>query len=686
MGWIVGIDIGGTFTDLVAVERESGRRTISKVLTTASRPLDGVIAALDAVGDAIGRDLRAVERVLHATTLATNTLLQRNGARTALLTTSGFRDVIETGHEDRYNPYNLEIERHPPLVERRRRVPVPERTAASGEIVEPVDLAAVREAVGRLADDDVEAIAVCFLNAYVNDENERRAAALAAELLPDVYVTTSSAVAPTIREYTRFMATTVNAYVGPTVSAYLGRLEAGLRERAFAGSVQVMKSTGGLCTPAEAAAYPVRILESGPAAGALVGADVARRCGESLAIAFDMGGTTAKASLMIDGELVTADELEVARLEKFTRGSGLPLRVPSIDLIEVGVGGGSIAAIDALGLLKVGPDSASADPGPACYGRGGELPTVTDADLVLGYLDPDYFAGGDMSLSVAASVAALDEHIVARSDLPDHLAAAWGVFDLVNENMARAIRLHCVEHGVDPAQAVLVATGGAGPVHAASLLAKLDARRAILPGDAGVASAYGLLRAPRTVERTLTAIRPLADSDPAGVEAIFSRLEAELRDTVSANGASLSAHRSLRLRVRGQAYEVAVAVGDRTSRDDLGVAFGKEYRRLFGRAPAGGPLEIVDWSVELREDGFTDHSHPDGDRPAAGDGTRRDAFFGDHGWCAAEIWPDALVDGAAVVTGPAIVQGATSAVVVPPGFEARRDGDGNLHLSRGPAR
>jgi N-methylhydantoinase A len=682
--WLVGIDIGGTFTDLVAVSEHSGRRVSAKVLTTPSDPLDGVLDGLCVLLERFQIGVDAVGRVVHATTLATNVLLERSGPRVGLLTTAGFRDVIEQGREDRYDIYDLMIDVQRPLVARRDRVGIAERTDAGGAIVRQLDEAAVRAAVDEFGRAGIESIAVCFLNSFRNSTNEERAAAIVRELLPESYVSVSSSVSPVIREYERFLATAINAYVGPKVSSYVDRMVTTLAEMGFDGTLGIMKSDGAICTPDEASRYAVRILESGPAAGVISAGLVARQCEERLALAFDMGGTTAKASLVVGGEPSIVDEIEVSRLERFIKGSGLPVRVPSVDVLEVGTGGGSLASVDSLGLLQVGPESAAADPGPACFGRGGDGATVTDANLVLGYLNAANFAGGDITLDADAARSAVERHIVAHTEARDAVEAAWGVRDLVNENMARAVRLQCVEHGIDPSSASLIATGGGGPVHASALLDKLGCSRVICPIDPGVSSAFGLLAAPRAVDRTRTELALLDQLEGATVEERLDALEAELRDRVAYDTTGFASARFLDMRLQGQAYEIRVPVTGATTQEALGDTFASEYSRRFGRRPQSGRLEIVNWTVRLIEAGRDAAQARNGHAPAGVAGGRiRPVYFGPAtGWVDTPVVDrDALITGTRL-PGPLVVEEAASTTVVGPGQSLERDEHGNLHVLR----
>ena len=532
--WRIGFDIGGTFTDFILTDGATGALHLHKCLTT---PEDPSIGALEGMADllrAASVDLVDVGHVVHGTTLVTNAIIERNGARLGLLTTRGFRDILEMGTEQRYDIHDLFLTFPEPLAARRDRREIAERVSRDGVVLEAIDLDAVRREVRELVEDGVEALAVCFLHAYKNPVHERAVRDLVRTEFPDLTVSVSSDVHPQINEYERSSTTAANAYVQPLMSAYVRRLERVLRERGFCGRFHLIQSSGGLTAPETAVRLPVRFLESGPAGGAQASALVGRAIGHADLLSFDMGGTTAKASLVQDGEPDIAPMLEAARVRRFKRGSGLPVHAPVIDMMEIGAGGGSIARVDELGLLKIGPESAGAEPGPACYGQGGDQPTVTDANLLLGYLDPRYFLGGRMALDPAAAESAM-ARLAAELDLsvPD---AAWGIYDLVSENMAGAARVHIVEKGRDPRRYAMVAMGGAGPLHAARVARKLGVREVVVPPASGAASALGFLAAPVAYEAARSWPMRIAEPDYATVESILRELEAEGRARLAEAG------------------------------------------------------------------------------------------------------------------------------------------------------
>ena len=523
----VGVDVGGTFTDFILADAATGRLHLHKCLTTPEDPSIGALAGLSDLLGSAGVVLADIAHIVHGTTLVTNAIIERSGARLGLLTTRGFRDVLEMGTEQRYDIHDLFLTFPEPLAGRRDRREISERMSRDGAVVEEIDPDEVRREVRALVEEGVEALAVCFLHAYKNPAHERLVRDLVRAEFPGLPVSVSSDVHPQINEYERSATTAANAYVQPLMSDYVHRLDREIHERGFAGRFHLIQSSGGLTAPETAQALPIRFLESGPAGGAQASALVGRAIGYADLLSFDMGGTTAKASLVQDGEPDIAPMLEAARVHRFKRGSGIPIHAPVIDMMEIGAGGGSIARVGELGLLKVGPESAGAEPGPACYGQGGVEPTVTDANLLLGYLDPAYFLGGRMALDSAAAETAM-AGLAARLGLPV-ADAAWGVYDLVCENMAGAARVHIVEKGRDPRRYAMVAMGGAGPLHAARVARKLGVREVVVPPASGAASALGFLVAPVAYEASRSWPMRLASADFAGAEALLRELEAEGR-------------------------------------------------------------------------------------------------------------------------------------------------------------
>src|SRR5438445_6182355 len=554
----LGVDIGGTFTDLVVIDEATGTARVGKVLTTTKDPAHGVEEGIHALLDEAGVRSDAVRAVVHGTTLATNALIERKGAKIALLTTEGFRDALEIRREGRYDMYDLFIDPPPPLVPRHLRREVPERLLADGSILKTLDEAAARRALAELAREGVEALAICLLHAYVNPAHERRLSEIAREAAPSLVVSCASDVVPEIREYERSSTTAANVYVAPLVARYLEDLERRLAALGIDGELYIMQSSGGIALPPLARRLPVRLVESGPAAGALAAAQAAGQRREPKLLSFDMGGTTGKACVIDDGVPLVGREFEVARADRFKKGSGLPIRVPVIELIEIGAGGGSIARVDRMGLLKVGPDSAGADPGPACYNLGGRQPTVTDADLLLGYLDAEFFLGGRMRLDRAAAERAVLEHVGGHLAL-DATAAAWGIHRVVNENMAAAARIHGIERGRDLRAYPLFAFGGAGPVHCWQVAKVLKVPRILIPFGAGAMSAWGLLAAPLAFDFVRTLRARLDAADWGALNGLFAEMEDEGRELLARAGVArerVSVKRIAEMRYVGQGQEV----------------------------------------------------------------------------------------------------------------------------------
>ncbi|MBV8189871.1 MAG: hydantoinase/oxoprolinase family protein [Alphaproteobacteria bacterium] len=590
----LGIDIGGTFTDLVIHDPHSGRAVIWKESTTPHDPAVGAIEGTRKVLAKSGAKPSQIGRVVHATTLFTNALIERKGAKTGLLTTAGFRDVLEIGRERKYELYDLFIEMPKPLVARPWRREATERLAPDGSVEIPLDVDAALAEVAELVAEGVESLAVCFLHAYANPAHERAIGAAVAERFQDLSISLSSDIAPEIREYLRASTTVANAYVRPLAEIYLERLEQALRAEGISGGLFLMLSNGGLTHMSEAKRAPVQLLESGPAAGALAGAWFGRNAGLDRVLAFDMGGTTAKLALVDDGEPLVAYGFEAAREKRFLRGSGLPIQIPTVELIEIGAGGGSIAAKSELGTLNVGPESSGAQPGPACYGRGGTQATVTDADLTLGYLNADFFLGGAMKIDRAATDAAFEG--LAKALAVDTDRAAFGVHDVVNENMAGAARVAIAERGRIPSEYALLATGGAGPVHAWHVARKLGVTRVVCPPGAGAGSTIGMLMAPARVDRVASFNVPLAGADLLAVDRLFAGLEKEALDVLRQSGAELgerSVRRLADMRYIGQGSEITVVLPQPLEDAAVKQAFEAAYKALFARTPPGAAIQFV---------------------------------------------------------------------------------------------
>ena len=684
----LGVDIGGTFTD-VALEA-GGRRFSAKILTTPEAPERAVLAAIEAVLREAGLTPADLSIIIHGTTLATNAIIERKGAKTALITTEGFRDTIEIRHENRFEQYDVNIDLPPPLVPRRLRFVVPERTDARGRVIVPLDEAAVELLAGQLRDAGVESLAIGFLHSFTNPAHEQRTRELLFPLLPGVTMTLSCEVSPEMREYERFSTACANAYVQPMLGRYLVNLETLLGESGFRCPLFLMLSGGGLTTVETAIRFPVRLVESGPAGGAIFASHIARQCGLDKVLSYDMGGTTAKICLIDDLQPQSSRAFEVARVYRFKKGSGLPLRIPVIEMVEIGAGGGSIARVDRLKRIAVGPDSAGADPGPACYGRGGTGATVTDADLLLGRIDPTGFSGGRMALDRDEAEAALRREVAEPLDLALALAA-FGVSEIVDENMANAARVHAIESGKDARGRTLVAFGGAAPLHAARMADKLGLDRVVVPSNAGVGSAVGFLRAPIAYEVVRTQLQPLDAFDAAGANALLAamRAEAEAIVRLGAPEAPLAEARSALMRYRGQGHEIPVPMPGGIYRSDdaavLLAAFEAAYRRLYSRVIPGVEVEILSWVLVLsapapEADGPPASPPPPSTPPPA----RRRAVFDPESGEFAEvaIHERAALAPGAVVPGPAVIVEDETSTVVGRRFDARIDGFGYIELTR----
>ena len=599
----IGVDIGGTFTDFVLHDAHTGQVHNEKLLTT---PDDPARAVLDGIGRLVARHGLAaheLQQVLHGTTLVANALIERKGVRSALVTTRGFADVLAVGLEWRYDTYDLAIELPPPLAPREHCFEIAERVGPDGRVIDPLDETSVARAAEAIRAAGVEAVGICLLHAYSNPEHEERVQAMLEQACPGVVCCRSSDVVPEIGEYERMSTTLANAYVLPIFARYLARISEGLRAAGVSRPLHLMLSDGGIVHESTAIRHPVRLVQSGPAGGVQATTLFGRAAGASDVFCFDMGGTTAKACLIDDGEPLRGNQFEVARVWRFKKGSGLPLRIPVIDMIEIGAGGGSIARVDRLGLLQVGPDSASADPGPACYGRGGTEPTVTDADLVLGFLGADSFLGGDMRLDIAAARAAIEQTVARPLGLSVE-QAAWGIHDLVNENMARAAAIHALEKARRITDYAMVTIGGAGPVHACHVAARLGLARVICPPGAGVASAYGFLAAPNAFSFVRGRVEPLDNLDFAAVTSLLDDMATQGREMLATAGVPAQAVRvsvAAAMRYLGQGYEIDVDLDPEAVRrgepERLQSAFTETYRRHFGRAEPGMAVEVVSWRL-----------------------------------------------------------------------------------------
>ena len=683
----LGVDIGGTFTDVV-LETPEGRFS-TKVLTTYAAPEDAIIEGMHRVTTKAGIAAKDIGQIIHGTTLATNALIERRGAKTALITTEGFRDVIEMRTESRFEQYDLNLVLPEPLLPRNRRYVIRERVDAQGRILIDLDHDEIEALAERLSRGKYESIAIGLLHAYANDTHERMIAAVLAEKMPDVMISLSSEVSPQMREYERFNTTIANAYIKPLMKSYLMRLRQGLAAEGADCPIFLMHSGGGIMALESAAEFPVRLVESGPAGGAIFAADIAARHGLDRVLSFDMGGTTAKICLIRGGMPKTARVFEVARSYRFKKGSGMPISIPVIDMVEIGAGGGSLAHVDSMQQIRVGPESAGSEPGPACYGRGGESPAVTDADLVLGKLDPANFAGGSIALYRDRAEAALDQVIGASLDV-DVTEAAWGLAEVVDENMANAARVHAVENGEDLSQYTMIAFGGAAPLHAARLCEKLGISRCLVPEGAGVGSAIGFLRAPFSFEASRSRFMRLNAFDADRIRALYAEMEAEARGFVRScdSTAEINAEYKAYMRYAGQGWEIPIALTAEDIADpqqqNFQRRFEETYSALFGRTVEGMVVEITVWSVNA----FTapEDPQPLADLPGRDNVTTavtRQLFDPASGevLTAAEIERHAMTPGMRA-DGPAVITEAETTVVVPRQFDIIAQTDGCLDLNR----
>jgi N-methylhydantoinase A len=690
----IGIDIGGTFTDAALVDGDTGAVRVVKVLTTPEDPAQGFMAALArglAEGEAAGPDVAAV---VHATTVATNALIQGATARVGMLVTRGFRDILEIGRQIRSRLYDVHLQKPPALVERRFSVEITERLDHEGRVLTPLDPDEVREAARRLRGERVEAVVVCLLHSYVNPAHERAVAAIVREEFPEALLSVSSEVCPEYREYLRASTTAVNAAVMPIVSRYVDALESRLRALGVTAPFYVMQSSGGVMTSTSARARPVYMVESGPAAGVIAAGAIAEPYEHRHVMSFDMGGTTAKVGLIQNGQLRLSSEIEVGAQAVSPlgegRGGGYPVRTPVIDLVEVGAGGGSEAWIDAGGALRVGPRSAGARPGPACYGRGGTTPTITDANLLLGRLNPAFFLGGEMALDREAAERAIVERVARPLGL-DPLAAAAGIVEIANAHMVGAMRLVSVQRGHDPREFILVAFGGAGPLHANALARELGIPTVLVPPSPGIASAVGMLMTDLRHEFVATRRLQLNALTPAALESLFAEFATEGEARLDRDGVPRARRRLLRsvdLRYHGQSFELAITVPPGA----LGAAeiarlraeFDRAHARAYGYAAPDDAVELV--NVRLAAIGLTARprraSVPEGPpQPAPARKGTRDVWFAEAGgWRTASVLDRAKLLRGNVITGPAVVEEHDASTLVHPGWAATVDEHGQLRL------
>ena len=681
------VDIGGTFTDLAL---ELGDRLVTtKVLTTPAEPERGVLGGVAAILDEAGVSPGAVGLIIHGTTLATNAIIERKGARTALIVTEGFRDSVEMAYENRFEQYDIDIDRPAPLVPRRRRWPVPERINAQGQVLKPLDLDAARALAERIRREEVESLAIGLIHAYANPAHEAAVAEALRDALPELPITLSSEVCPEIREYERLSTACANAYVQPIMARYLTRLEGRLREEGFACPFLLMTSGGGLTGFETAVKFPIRLVESGPAGGAILASRIAEDCGLDRVLSYDMGGTTAKVCLIDEARPLTSRSFEVARAYRFLKGSGLPLRIPAIEMVEIGAGGGSIAAVDALQRVTVGPESAGADPGPACYDQGGTAPTVTDADLLLGRIDRERFAGGAVKLAPGKAEAAVAGSVSEKLSLTGTLGA-FAISEVVDENMANAARVHAIEWGKEIGGRTVIAFGGAAPLHAARLAEKLGLDSVLVPSGAGVGSALGFLRAPIAYEVVRSRYQRFSTFDPAELNRTLEAMSAEAHAIVegAAPGAELEEVREAFMRYVGQGHEISVVVPNRPlGLEDwalLQAEFDAAYSRLYGRTIPDLEVEALSWTLTVSTRLPPGEAAAESaEQPAPEAIARRPLFDAE----AAEhqevpVYRRADFAAGSRVAGPALIVEDQTTTVVTAGFSARLNALGHLVLER----
>jgi N-methylhydantoinase A len=686
------IDVGGTFTDFAVIDDESGVVRFGKVLST---PDDPSVGSIEGASQALKRNNISPEwvgEVVHATTVATNAVLERRGANTGLITTKGFRDTLEIGRESRYDIYDLDLIVPEPLVNRQNRVEVLERMDSDGHVRIALDRQSLDVALDQLVSSNIKSIAICFLHSHINSEHEKIVASVIQQRFPEIEISVSSEVAGEVREFERTSTTCVDAYVKPLVRRYIGSLEDGLRSLGMTNNVALMLSHGGIGSARDVVTrFPVRMIESGPAAGAIAAAYFSRQALQNAdVIAFDMGGTTAKMSLIRDGAPSVTNEYEVAHVHRFKRGSGIPLQISAVELLEIGAGGGSIARLSKLDLLTVGPESAGAKPGPVCYARGGKEPTVTDADLLLGYLDPEFFLGGEMQLDVQAAREAMQTEIGRVLKLkPEDVAL--GIHNIVNEHMCAAISAHGAEKGIDLRQFDMIAFGGAGPIHAYAIARKLKLKRILCPYGAGVASAIGCLVAPPAVDVVVAFEGILSSLNWSAAAERFidlKRSATEVIEGLVGVGASISLRPQFEMRCKGQGYSVNVSLPvdtmiDATLEQRLVVLFGTEYEKIYGHLPPSVPIEVVNIRArvqETRSPTTIQQAPAEGVSPGASAirGVRSAYFEASKGFVSTTVYSRYLLEQEKKYSGPAIIEERETSIVVGPDASFYVDEHGNV--------
>ena len=682
----LGVDIGGTFTDVVL--EKDGASFSTKVLTTYIAPENAIIDGMGQVCAKAGVTPAQIDQIIHGTTLATNALIERRGAKTAFITTTGFRDVIEMRTESRFEQYDLNLTLPEPLLARQMRYTVTERVDAKGNILIPLDRAEVEDVVAMIKTAGYESVAVGLLHSYLNDTHEKMVRDVLAEMMPEAMISISSEVSPQMREYERFNTVVANAYIKPLMKSYLGRLEGRLRDEGADCPIFLMHSGGGIISLESAADFPVRLVESGPAGGAVFAANIAARYGLDKVLSFDMGGTTAKICLIKNQTPKTSRVFEVARTYRFKKGSGMPISIPVIDMVEIGAGGGSLAHVDAMRQIRVGPESAGSEPGPACYGRGGERPAVTDADLILGKLDPDNFAGGSIKLAKVDSNKALLAVLGVPMDM-DAETAAFGLAEVVDENMANAARVHAVENGEDLSEYTMIAFGGAAPLHAGRLCEKLGVARLLVPTGAGVGSAIGFLRASFSFEANRSVYMRLSHFDGDVIKSLLSDLQSEATGFVRTCDATsdIISEFKVYMRYAGQGWEIPVALTEAQAVNPDAATFQRlfeeDYTKLFGRTVTRMDIEITVWSVNATTPPEKVARVAEATAGEAAKAVSNRALFDaglGHALPADVINRDTMTTGQ-TVQGPAIITEDETTIIVPSTRRAIAHPDGTIELT-----
>ncbi|SFR41759.1 hydantoinase/oxoprolinase family protein [Litoreibacter janthinus] len=682
----LGVDIGGTFTDVVL--EVDGASFSTKVLTTYVAPENAIIDGMQQVCAKAGIAAGDIEQIIHGTTLATNALIERRGAKTALITTDGFRDVIEMRTESRFEQYDLNLNIPEPLLPRQCRYTVPGRIDATGTELKPLTKNDIAPVVEAIAEAGYDSVAIGLIHSYLNDAHEKLVRDVLAKRLPDVMISLSSEVSPQMREYERFNTVVANAYIKPLMKSYLGRLEGRLRDEGVRCNIFLMHSGGGIISLENAAEFPVRLVESGPAGGAVFAANIAARYGLNKVLSFDMGGTTAKICLIKDQTPKTSRVFEVARTYRFKKGSGMPISIPVIDMVEIGAGGGSLAHVDSMRQIRVGPESAGSEPGPACYGRGGEKPAVTDADLVLGKLDPDNFAGGSIKLETSASEKALTSVLGDVLDM-DAATSAFGLAEVVDENMANAARVHAVENGEDLSEYTMIAFGGAAPLHAGRLCEKLGVERLLVPPGAGVGSAIGFLRAPFSFEANRSVYMKLSEFDADRIRSLLADLQTEATGFVRNcdTESEILSEFKVYMRYTGQGWEIPITLTEAQAMSPDAATFKarfiEDYSKLFGRAVAGMDIEITVWSVNATTppEPVTKIRLAEAAGPAPTEGNRSLFDPASAAFQTATVVLRRALNEGSEVAGPAAITEAETTIIIPASRTAIRQPDGCIDVT-----